>query len=253
MSHGTHILSFRSWKLCVILSLVATAVLSAKFYFYPAAFGRQWTPIGFSYLRGYRLGAAQAKKDIEDSRAMILDLSDGPYEESVDRRTGLNMWYMGDVTDRGTAGYVAGYNGTVYTFIEKNGIPSYSWKRWESIIFNAREYFDRRSAEHQFLILRNGVEGPRSPYSNKAIMLRTNNTGIYFICLGSGFSSCNTAWPVSPQNGELKCVWGPDGSNLLFIRGNYCRTNNPVIGVFEITTEIRKLRFEYRRYALPPG
>jgi hypothetical protein len=216
-------------------------------YFYPAAFGHQWTPIGFSYLRGDRLGISQAKKDIAESRAMILDPNDAAHEEFVDRRTGLRLWYMGDVTDRGTVGYVHGYNTTVDDYIARKGIPVYSWKEWEGIIFNARDYYDRQAKSQPPSSLRKGIGSLKSPYSNATITLQINNMGIYFICLDADFSNCNTPWPVSPQDEELKCVWGPEGSKLLFIKGNYCRTRNPAIGVFAITSEIEKLRFEYER------
>lgn len=231
----------------MILICIAVAVWGAKLYFYPAAFGHRWTPIGISYLRGYRLGVSQAKKDIAESRAMMLLPHDVAHEEFVDRTTGLNVRYMGDVTDQGSDGYVKGYNTTVYEFFRYKGIPHYSWKRWENIIFNAGEYFERSSKIRQPSILRDGAVGVKSPYSSATITLRINSTGIYLICLGSDFGNCNMVWPISPQNGELQCVWGPEGSNLLFVKGNYGRTDKLAIGIFEIATEIRELRFEYRR------
>jgi len=239
--------SFRSWKFCVFFLCIAIAACSAKLYFFPAAFGHNWTPIGFSYLRGYRLGISQAKKDIAESRAMVLDPRDVVREEFVDRASGLNLRYMGDVTDQGSDGYVQGYNATVKSFIREKGIPAYSWKRWESIIFNAGKYFDRRLKIQQPLILREGSTGFKSLYSSAMVTLQISSGGSHLICLGSGFGKCDMVWPISPLNGELQCVWGPEGSHLLFVRGTYGRTNNSVIGIFVITTEIRVLRFEYKK------
>jgi len=225
--------------------LVIGFAWAVKVYFFPPPFGHQWTPTGFSYLRGYRLGLAQAKKDISDSKAVILDPNDS-LEESVDRATGLLLWPMGDVTDRGTDGYVAGYNATIYAHIKKHGIPAYSWKRWEDIIFNAAAYFDR-DPNLKPDILRNGSTGITSPESDTLITLKTNAAGnVYLICFGLDSNNCEMAWPVSPVNDELKCVWGPRGSNLLFIRGLYCRTKTPVTGVLDVSRGL-ELRFDYVR------
>jgi hypothetical protein len=226
--------------------LLLTLGWAAKFYFFPRAFGHQWDPVGFSYLRGYRLGISQANKDISDSIAMILDPVDAS-EEHVDRATGLYLWSMGwDIHDKGTEGYVAGYNSTVHAYVEKNGIPTYSWKKWEDIIFNAAAYFDRDPSIKPE-ILRNGSVGITLPDSKTLISLKTNSTGnIYLICFGVDSSICETAWPVSPVNEELKCIWGPIGSNLLFIRGLYGRTKIPVTGVLEVNRGL-ELRFDYIR------
>jgi hypothetical protein len=239
------IVSTKQLRWIAIGILVITLGWAAKFYFFPSAYGHWWTPVGFSYLRGYRLGIAQAKKDISDSNAMVLDISDAT-EEHVDRSTGLRVWYMGDVTDRGTDGYVAGYNATIHAYIEKHGIPPYSWKPWEGVVFNAAAYFDRDQPLKPE-ILRNRSTGITHPDSNTLVTLKTNATGdIYLICFGLNSNNCETAWPVAPVNGELKCKWGPKGSNLLFIRGLYCRTNMPVTGVLDVSRGL-ELRFDYIR------
>ena len=143
---------------------------TAKIYFFPPAYGHWWTPVGMTYLRGYRLGVMQARDDLGKQTAMVLELGDNG---GIDRSSGLRIWSMGDVWDRGTEGYIAGYNDVVKSHISRHGVPKYSWKQWEDIIFNAAAYFDR-DPNLRPEILRNGSAGITSPDSKSLVTLKTN-------------------------------------------------------------------------------
>jgi len=235
----------QSWRLWVVVVVIASLAMGGlKIYLYPGAFGRNWTPVGFSYLRGYRLGIAQAREDLANRQAVIMNAVDSS-EELVDRATGLHLWSMGDMTDRGTNGYVAGYNDTVHANIRANGIPSYSWKKWEGIIFNAGDYFAKRSLREPPISLHVGGSSITNALSNSVITLRPNGSGTgYLISVTANLDNWVTTWPVSPEDGELSCIWGPAGSDLLIVRGLYARSSSPVTAVLDAHRGIW-LRFEH--------
>jgi hypothetical protein len=235
----------KKWKLILIISgLFILTMWVITTYFYPKAFGHHWTPIGFSYLRGYRLGLSQAKDDLVKGQAMILNPVDTS-EERVDRSTGLFLWSMGDVTDQGTVGYINGYNSAIRKHIENSGIPKYSWKAWENAIFSAKDYFNRESAQRDPSIMVLGGDSISDYRSKATIRLRVNPSGDGFLIdIKTNSEITISAWPVSPANGALQCIWGPMGSDLLFVRGFYGRSTSPVTAVLDLRRSIF-LRFEH--------
>ena len=97
---------------------------------------------GWGYTRGYFAGMGWAKTDLEEGRALIL--GPGSLGGPLDQGTGLYAWELDCVRDHGMDGVVDGYNRIVRLWVCLKGPPSYSRKRWKSMLFHLTEYFKKR-------------------------------------------------------------------------------------------------------------
>ncbi len=206
-------------------------------------------PQSWSYLRGYAAGIGWAVADIRHKRAYILlaGLSGG----CLDRETGLTIWSVGCVVDKGIDGIVDGYNRIIRTYVRWEGPPEYSRKRWEQMLFNLNDYFDTRARQEppQPLVV-DGLPVLASDGKTK-VWLRSRRKSqpddiVYdlawepdVVCL---------SWPVWPKEGALQYFPGPPGSDLLLLRGRMGRTKDTeVTAVFDmrffsyLRTEERKI------------
>jgi hypothetical protein len=107
----------------------------------PAAEGLVATP-GGDYGAGYKAGAAEADKDLEEGVVAfyIYGLRRSP--EFLDRKTGLPCKVIAACVVNDTlVGRAAGHNDRINEYIVERGLPSNSFKRWEKELFDDRRSF----------------------------------------------------------------------------------------------------------------
>jgi hypothetical protein len=201
----------------------------------------------YAYLEGYWIGHSDARNDIANGHANIIYVGE-ELDSKIDPETGLLLRSLGCIANSGTDGYLEGYNHTIQSWIKENGPPAYSWKPWEEIVFNLTSYFDRRSSQESPAILRIEGSGIKGPNSNSIITLKPNNTNkqYYRLCISGTSNNCDTVVPFPLENGELKILFGPQGSNLVIVRGVSSRLKARMgTGAFDLKRE-KWLRSEYR-------
>ena len=201
-------------------------------------------PHGWSYIRGYCAGMGWAKADLEERKAFILTA--GLPAAALDQETGLRIQGLDCVIDAGRKGIVEGYNRTVRHWIHQKGVPEYSRKRWESVLFHLTEYFDRRAQTdppEEFM-----VNGPPILSSNNLtkVFLKSQQSDKYLLIWEAGvknpfwspFSNIGpiefSTWPMLAKQGLLLYYPGPPGSDLLLLRGQAGRTTGEMTGAFDM-------------------
>lgn len=179
-----------------------------------------------NYASGYRDGAAAARKDLAQGRAVNLFSGLPRWSEMLDWETGLPNQTTGCAIDPKIEGYVAGYRKTVSDYIAEHGLPPNSRKKWESILFDLQKYYEDRARDGSPEVLR--LDGKVvSPDGRTAVRLMIQPATpdipdaylVGTVQRGSQKSVEWSAWPLGPENQRLACFWGPDGGDFLILRG----------------------------------
>ncbi len=191
----------------------------------PAAEGLVATA-GGDYGAGYKAGAAEADKDLEEGVAAfyIYGLRRSP--EFLDRKTGLPCDVIaGCVVNDTLVGRAAGHNARINEYIVEQGLPSNSFKRWEKELFDLKGYFEKRAKTAKPHRLSLGGPAAISPDGESAIWLvrkgskerdGTNSDFLRFVVTVGAVDRK----PFGSLNGarNIDAIWGPSGSGFAVTR-----------------------------------
>lgn len=98
------------------------------------------------YRRGYDEGVSQAEDEFANHKATIYVQGTDAIGEKLDEDTGLNStWIAGCFQSDFILGRAEGHNERLEELIDLHGIPSYSRKKWEDVLFALSNYFSARS------------------------------------------------------------------------------------------------------------
>ena len=144
----------------------------------PAAQGLVATP-GGDYAAGYKAGAAEAVKDLEEGVAAfyIYGLRESP--EFLYRKTGVPCAVIaGCVVNQTLLGRAVGHDDRINEYILERGPPISSFKRWEKDLFDLKGYFEKRTkTEKPHRLTLNGPAAV-SRDGESAIWLVNTRTGL---------------------------------------------------------------------------
>jgi hypothetical protein len=249
----------------VAITIVSAGIFAAH-YLFPkdpdrAFLNRAHT--GWSYTRGYCAGMRWAKADIEEDRALIL--GGGSPGGPLDRETGLRTWELDCTADHGMDGVRDGYNRIVRLWVHLKGPPSYSRKRWESMLFHLGEYFNKRAQTEPPIPFI--ADGPPilAPDSETKVFLKARSRDKYLLTWEAGTTS--RFWspfsrkgpiefstsPLSPRDGVLLYLPGPPGSDLLLLRGRAGNSQKVMTAAFDMRYGFCLMYEPARWYPYFPG
>lgn len=213
-----------------------------------------------NYPAGYLDGAAAARNDLAQGRAVNLFSGLPRWSEMLDRETGLPNQTTGCIVDPRIEGYVAGYRKTVSHYIAEDGLPSNSRKKWESILFDLPKYYEDRARDASPEVLRlNGKVASPDSKTVVRLMIQPPTPDIpdaYLVGTvqrGSQEPVEWSAYPLGPENQHLECFWGPDGSDFVILRGRLQGKDESMFymyGALDLRAG-RWLRYEAERSANP--
>jgi hypothetical protein len=225
-----------------IALLVLILVAIRAFFFFPNSAYRKFMeqPPNWSYTRSYCAGFVAAQRDwlADQSVINIFGAMDWLIQ---DRKTGLTILTFGCARTPAVEGFCDGYDQVIETYVRWWGFPKNSRKRWEPILLNPDAYFDNRSrTEKPQTLLLGG--GPVSVHGMSLWLREVRNNDNKLIdykltCedenLPCGIYEC-MIWPMIPVAGTLEVFTGPEGSDLLVVRGFNQGGNRPATFVFDL-------------------
>jgi hypothetical protein len=139
--------------------------------------------------------------------------------ENLDRDTGLPVVAIaGCKVDQSIIGRRDGYNKVIRDQIARHGVPAYSFKPWESVLFNHQEYFDRRAGSKALGRLRtNGpaLESDHQRWSMRLVSSDDDTASELKLIRGS---DTQTVLTVRKRDAEVDVLVGPNGSEFAVIR-----------------------------------
>jgi hypothetical protein len=180
--------------------------------------------IGDSYASGFSRGQAEARRDIKEGCMSIYQYGRRDLGDDLDRETGLPIVRIGGCrVDDSVEGRGDGYNQAIMAEIARSGPPSYSFKPWETILFDLPAFFDQRSAARESrrispdgraqslpdgvwslrLLKSSGLETPNAAGECVLSLIRGPETRAVLTCDASG---------------EIELVSGPKGSRFVVVR-----------------------------------
>jgi len=177
------------------------------------------------YAAAYKLGVAEADKELKEGNAMIYAHGLLGEPEFLDRKTGLPYKMIaGCIVNLKILARAAGHNDRIKKYIGERGLPSNSFKRWEKELFDLKGYYETRTE----------TERPHRPSPGGAGV--KSSDGKYQIRLvktqsrDDDGSVSNYASPVVsvdgvdheplhslPYGGNLDFFWGPNDSGFAVI------------------------------------
>ena len=173
------------------------------------------------------MGQEHANDDLANGVAVNLFSGLPDRSEMLDRETGLVGSTTGCLVSEEIAGHVAGYREAIASYIAENGPPSNSRKPWEDILFNLDEHFRERSEALAPIFLKVGEPGIVSPDGRTVVSVTHQEASDSSLdpWLGGQVKHSSgeavewyATWTQSGAEG-LRCYWGPEGSDVLIVRG----------------------------------
>jgi hypothetical protein len=191
----------------------------------PAAEGLVATP-GGDYGAGYKAGAAEADKDLEEGVAAFYIYGTRESPEFLDRKTGLPCDVIaGCVVNNTILGRAAGYNDRINEYIVERGLPSNSFKRWEKELFDLQGYFEKRAKTAKPHRLTLGGPAAISPDGESAIWLvrkqskeRDGTMSDYLQFVVTVGAVDRKPFGAHDGASNIEVFWGPNGSGFAVIR-----------------------------------
>jgi hypothetical protein len=194
----------------------------------------------------YMLGQAEADSEIAMGEATIYVYGFMSSYINLNKETGLpNRAIAGCVIDMSIRARSEGHNDRIRQYIEENGVPSYSRKKWERELYDLKAYFKERTKKENPNLLE--INGSKITSSNNKYSLHLEDTSNkdktdfpfdFTIFLKKNGKEFKTTYPYGSYIArKTEFFWGPNGSDVAFFRWSELSDNrlmNQVYGVLDL-------------------
>jgi hypothetical protein len=144
----------------------------------------------------------------------------------------------------------AGHDERISAYINAHGLPSNSFKKYESDLFDLRGFFDRESKAHQPARLKMGdalLKSPDGRYSIRAVEKAvkrddsTPATELYVVIASDGAPErlLEMFWHES----VTELLWGPKGSRFAVVRCKTAATPDDYFSCFYLAVDLERGEF----------
>lgn len=191
------------------------------------------------YRRGYDEGIAQAESEFAHDAATVYVYGLGPRGQTLDLETGLNETAIaGCIVSDFILGRADGHNKRIRELINKHGIPAYSRKKHEGVLFALAQFFSTRAPSeieilhiggHDVMLgngrirLSQGPDGLRA-YVNGVPLTRHGITNEVQTSLDA---------PLEDVPQKTEATLGPEGSDTVIFRWTFS-TNEQRFGALDL-------------------
>jgi hypothetical protein len=167
----------------------------------------------------FQKGRAEAASDVERHCPRICTMGFAP-RTGIDDSTGfVYKTIAGCVITGYVSGYARGYGGYISEWIEANGIPEWSRKRWVDELRSARNMIENGHSKGEGIRIPDdesstytspsgrwsvAIDPPDEKYKRYPLRIKDEN--------GNSYQS-SILWVASAD--EKKLVWGPEGSDVV--------------------------------------
>ena len=181
-----------------------------------------------SWWKDYRIGWGNAQTAIDSGDAYFCGLTSGVshHVPNVDDSTGLPIrwtkrcWMLDSMK-----AFAKGHNERTELYIKCEGLPSYSKKRWTSIILSPKAFFDSTSRVQMPSILVSDSGSLLTPDSTFRVELKTevvswSDQPVTQLRITNELTKVRVEDYLFGvrEHGKVTVVFGPTGSKLLFLK-----------------------------------
>jgi len=196
--------------------------------------------------QGYAVGRAEAIADWENGQAVIYQIGE-PTSSYFNAETGLNIEAIaGCCVTPYILGRHAGYNEYINAQIEAHGLPEYNRLQWAQDFTYPNRAFSNFNTIHRLAPDSEPISGPGGLEVQWVTELG-DTTQMYLVLLqADGQERNRIAWSSQPYDNPTTFVWGPEGSDVLYIQMD--TPDDDAFGDIFFTYDLRTgLTLGYRR------